>query len=209
MRQPLTDGGECGPDDSFDVFIWKGHCSCLVNVLGEEPKTPWDDRRGFMVLDPWVHTAAVIWKKPSFTKWRTDLAADDWYESPITFEMFCGVHRSSVCQPIHQDVLRGFPASSRLGALIAMTNMRLGTCTARRCTFCTSGSLTTTGMGALCRAYGFDSRNPPGAEKRSDAKRTGLCRCAGWDAPDQGRSKLRRHRAGVFALALLHRRACR
>ncbi|MFO0654770.1 MAG: hypothetical protein U0787_06790 [Polyangia bacterium] len=88
MRQPLTDGGECGPDDSFDVFIWKGHRSCLVNVLGEEPKTPWDDRRGFMVLDPWgPYGGSDLEETVVHEMAHGSQAADDWYESPITFEM--------------------------------------------------------------------------------------------------------------------------
>jgi hypothetical protein len=33
MRPAITDQGECGPDDAFDVFVWKGHRSCLVDVL--------------------------------------------------------------------------------------------------------------------------------------------------------------------------------
>jgi hypothetical protein len=57
MRPAITDRGECGPDDAFDVFVWKGHRSCLVNVLSGDSSTAWDDRRGYMeallyVLEP-------------------------------------------------------------------------------------------------------------------------------------------------------------
>lgn len=88
MRPAITDGGECGPDDSFDVFIWKGHRSCLVNVLGGNPATPWDDRRGYMVLDPWgPYGGAELEETVVHEMAHASQAADDWYESPVTFEM--------------------------------------------------------------------------------------------------------------------------
>ncbi|MCP3063751.1 hypothetical protein LXT21_33750 [Myxococcus sp. K38C18041901] len=88
MRPALTDGGECGPDEAFDVFVWKGHRSCLVNVLSGEASTPHDDRRGFMVVDPWgPYGGAELEETVVHEMAHASQAADDWYESPITFEM--------------------------------------------------------------------------------------------------------------------------
>src|SRR6218665_1071326 len=88
MREPLTDGGDCGPDDAFDVFVWKGHRSCLVNVVSSEPSTPWDDRRGFMVVDPWgPYGGEELEETVVHEMAHASQAADDWYEAPITFEM--------------------------------------------------------------------------------------------------------------------------
>ena len=88
MRAALTDGGECGPDAAFDVFVWKGHRSCLVNVLSGEPTTAWEDRRGFMVVDPWGPYGGVELEETVVHEMaHASQAADDWYEAPITFEM--------------------------------------------------------------------------------------------------------------------------
>ncbi|WP_335928986.1 hypothetical protein [Myxococcus xanthus] len=88
MRPAITDQGECGPDEAFDVFVWKGHRSCLVNVLSGDPSTPWDDRRGFMVVDPWgPYGGPELEETVVHEMAHASQAADDWYESPITFEM--------------------------------------------------------------------------------------------------------------------------
>jgi hypothetical protein len=88
MRPALTDRGECGPDEAFDVFVWKGHRSCLVNVLSGEDSTPWEDRRGYMIVDPWgPYGGAELEETVVHEMAHASQAADDWYESPITFEM--------------------------------------------------------------------------------------------------------------------------
>jgi hypothetical protein len=88
MRPAITDKGECGPDDAFDVFVWKGHRSCLVNVLSGDDSTPWDDRRGYMIVDPWgPYGGPELEETVVHEMAHASQAADDWYESPITFEM--------------------------------------------------------------------------------------------------------------------------
>jgi hypothetical protein len=88
MRPALTDNGECGPDDAFDVFVWKGHRSCLVNVLSGDSSTAWDDRRGYMVVDAWgPYGGPELEETVVHEMAHASQAADDWYESPITFEM--------------------------------------------------------------------------------------------------------------------------
>ena len=88
MRPAITDRGECGPDDAFDVFVWKGHRSCLVNVLSGDVSTAWDDRRGYMVVDPWgPYGGPELEETVVHEMAHASQAADDWYEAPHTFEM--------------------------------------------------------------------------------------------------------------------------
>lgn len=88
MRPPLTDQGECGPDEAFDVLVWKGHRSCLVHALSGEASTPWEDRRGYMIVDPWgPYGGPELEQTVIHELAHASQAADDWYESPISFEM--------------------------------------------------------------------------------------------------------------------------
>jgi hypothetical protein len=88
MRPALTDNGECGPDDAFDVFLWKGHQSCLVDALSENSSTEWDDRHGFMVVDAWgPYGGPELEETVVHEMAHASQASDDWYETPHTFEM--------------------------------------------------------------------------------------------------------------------------
>jgi hypothetical protein len=88
MRPALTDEGECGPDDAFDVFLWKGHESCMVDALSGDTSTPWDDRRGYMVIDAWgPYGGPALEETVVHEMAHASQAADDWYESPHAFEM--------------------------------------------------------------------------------------------------------------------------
>jgi hypothetical protein len=88
MRPAITDNGECGPDAAFDVFVWKGHRSCLVNVLSGDTSTAWDDRRGYMVVDAWgPYGGPELEETVVHEMAHASQAADDWYEAPHTFEM--------------------------------------------------------------------------------------------------------------------------
>jgi len=88
MRPPVLDKGECGPDDAFDVFVWKGHRSCMVNVLSGDSSTEWDDRRGYMIVDAWGPYGGLELEETVVHEMaHASQAADDWYESPIAFEM--------------------------------------------------------------------------------------------------------------------------
>ncbi|AKQ66354.1 hypothetical protein A176_003266 [Myxococcus hansupus] len=88
MRPAITDQGECGPDAAFDVFVWKGHRSCLVDVLSGDVSTPWDDRRSFMIVDPWgPYGGEELEETVVHEMAHASQASDDWYESPVMFEM--------------------------------------------------------------------------------------------------------------------------
>ncbi len=50
---PLPDKGYCGPDSSFDVFLWRGRESCWVDEIAGSPSSPWGGRMSYMAVDPW------------------------------------------------------------------------------------------------------------------------------------------------------------
>lgn len=88
MRPALTDHGACGPDNDFDVFVWKGHRSCLVDVIEPEPSTSWDDRTGYMIMDPWgPYGGPELEETVVHEMAHASQAADDWSEAGITYEM--------------------------------------------------------------------------------------------------------------------------
>ncbi len=88
MRPALSDHGECGPDDALDVFVWKGHRSCLVDVVSGDSSTEWEDRRGYMVIDAWgPYGGPQLEETVVHEMAHASQAADDWYESPVFFEM--------------------------------------------------------------------------------------------------------------------------
>jgi hypothetical protein len=85
---PIGDGGTCGPDDGFDVFLWRTMRSCGADVLGESAETDWDDYVAFMILDPWGPYGGE--KLPALAAHELNhaiQAAYDWWETPIFFEM--------------------------------------------------------------------------------------------------------------------------
>lgn len=88
MRPAIPDRGECGPDDAFDVFVWKGHTSCKVDALSGDSSTEWDDRRGYMIIDAWgPYGGSDLEETVIHEMAHASQASDDWYESPILFEM--------------------------------------------------------------------------------------------------------------------------
>lgn len=91
---PPADGGECGPDESFDVFVWQGKETCFVQVIHEglEEKykivTPWGGRRSYMVVDPWgKYGKAILGQTIAHEFNHASHAAEDWYDSAAAFEM--------------------------------------------------------------------------------------------------------------------------
>lgn len=88
FRSPLDDGGSCGPDGRFDVFIWAGIDECYVDIIGPEPDTSWDDRLAFMVVDPFgPYGGDVLDVTVAHELNHACQAADDWWESAFVFEM--------------------------------------------------------------------------------------------------------------------------
>jgi len=83
---PPGDGGDCGPDDRLDVFLWPGQEITYVEQLGEILSTPHEDATVFMVVDPWaadIDLAEVIHHELN----HACHAGDDWWEPVTVFEM--------------------------------------------------------------------------------------------------------------------------
>lgn len=92
---PLPDSSnECGPDEKFDVFIWKGKETCFVNAIHEDPEekyriaAPWGGRTSYMVVDPWgKYGGDILLQTMAHEFNHASHATDDWYESGDVFEM--------------------------------------------------------------------------------------------------------------------------
>ncbi len=85
---PPSDVGSCGPDGSFDVFIWRGNRSCFVDTISDEIVTPWGARASFMLLDPWgPYGGAILDQTIGHEFNHASHAADDWHEAGDAFEM--------------------------------------------------------------------------------------------------------------------------
>ena len=88
FRPPLPDGGQCGRDERFDVFLWRDHVESAVDVLAPHPQTDWDDWISYMVLDPWgPYGGDQLGATIAHELNHACQAADDWWESPVVFEM--------------------------------------------------------------------------------------------------------------------------
>ncbi|MCE9575686.1 MAG: hypothetical protein K8W52_21220 [Deltaproteobacteria bacterium] len=88
FRPPVDDTGACGPDGALDVFLWRGHEECYVDVLGEDAATPYDDRQAFLVIDPWgPYGGAHLDTTTAHELDHVFQAADDWSDAPIVYEM--------------------------------------------------------------------------------------------------------------------------
>ncbi len=88
FRPPIDDGGRCGPDGAFDVFLWAGHDECFVDVIGEDASTAWDDRYAYLVVDPWGTYGGPILDTTVAHEFNHALqAADDWSDAAIVYEM--------------------------------------------------------------------------------------------------------------------------
>jgi hypothetical protein len=89
FRPPLPDGGLCGPDGAFDVFLWRGYKGSYVDVLGPNDEAPWDDRFAFMVLDAWgPYGGDLLEATVAHELNHACQAADDWSESAFVGEMW-------------------------------------------------------------------------------------------------------------------------
>ena len=91
---PLGDAGECGPNNSFNIFLWRGKVSCYVDSIHEsEPEkdpiaTPWGGRRAFMVVDPWgKYGKDILGQTLAHELNHASQAVDDWYAPGDVFEM--------------------------------------------------------------------------------------------------------------------------
>ena len=88
FRPPLPDAGRCGPDDRLDVFVWAGVDECYVDVVGENPATPYDDEYAYLVVDPFgPYGGAILDTTVAHELDHVMQSADDWDDLPIAYEM--------------------------------------------------------------------------------------------------------------------------
>lgn len=85
---PPSDTGMCGPDGSFDVFLWRDHRSCFVDIISEKIVTPTGGRASYMLLDPWgPYGGEMLAQTIGHELNHASQAANDWHEIAISFEM--------------------------------------------------------------------------------------------------------------------------
>ena len=84
---PLPDEGLCGPDERFDVFIWRGLEECYVDVLDVNPATDWNDWFAYLTLDPWgPYGGDLLDSTVAHELNHACQASDDWWESELILE---------------------------------------------------------------------------------------------------------------------------
>ena len=96
FEPPLPDAGECGPDERFDVFIWRGKVTCFVQIMHEgledkylfSPQAPWGGRTAYMVVDPWgKYGGKILGQTMAHELNHASHAREDYYEAGDVFEM--------------------------------------------------------------------------------------------------------------------------
>jgi hypothetical protein len=85
---PLDDGGDCGPDGRYDVFIWRGIDGAFVDAIAENPLTPHDDYTTYMAISIAGSTGQGLLDTTLAHEFNhAAQASDDWWESALFFEM--------------------------------------------------------------------------------------------------------------------------
>lgn len=85
---PLADGGACGPDDRYDVFLWRGADGAFVEAIEDNPDTVHDDFTTYMAIDVFGSFADGFLDTTLAHELNHALqASDDWWESALIFEM--------------------------------------------------------------------------------------------------------------------------
>lgn len=85
---PPDDGGQCGDDGDFDVFLWQGSDAAYVEAFADIPSTAWGDQLVYMVIDPWgPYGGEILDTTVAHELNHAMQAADDWFDTPIAYEM--------------------------------------------------------------------------------------------------------------------------
>ncbi len=85
---PLDDGGRCGPDGRYDVFIWRGIQGAFVESIAENPLTPHDDYLTYMAMNITGSNGTTLLETTLAHEFNHSVqASDDWWESASVFEM--------------------------------------------------------------------------------------------------------------------------
>jgi hypothetical protein len=84
---PLPDQGRCGPDERFDIFIWRSYRAGTGDVIAPNPDTPWDDYFAYLILDPWgPYGGDILDGTVAHELNHAMQAVHDWNEAPFFFE---------------------------------------------------------------------------------------------------------------------------
>ncbi len=85
---PLPDGGQCGPDNHYDVFLWRGLDGAFVESIADYPATAHDDVTSYIAINPFVPVDRQFVDTTLAHEFNHALqASDDWWESAAIFEM--------------------------------------------------------------------------------------------------------------------------
>jgi hypothetical protein len=85
---PLDDGGNCGDDGRFDVFIWRNVDGAFVDTVADNPVTPYDDYATYMAIDAFGPYGGELLDTTLAHEFNHALqASDDWWESAFIYEM--------------------------------------------------------------------------------------------------------------------------
>jgi len=85
---PLDDRGACGPDGAYDVFLWPGVDGAFVDSVAANPATPHDDYSTYMAIDALGPYGGDYFDTTLAHEFNHAVqASDDWWESPLIFEM--------------------------------------------------------------------------------------------------------------------------
>jgi hypothetical protein len=88
FRPPLSDLGQCGPDASFDTFIWRTYRGAAADVVATNEATWWDDYSTYLIVDPWGPYGGELLNATTAHELNHAMQASyDWWESNILFEM--------------------------------------------------------------------------------------------------------------------------
>jgi len=85
---PLDDGGACGADGRYDVFLWAGVDGAYVEAVADNPRTPYNDYSTYMAIDPNGAYGGDLMDTTLAHEFNHAVqASDDWWENPLIFEM--------------------------------------------------------------------------------------------------------------------------
>jgi hypothetical protein len=85
---PLADGGECGPDDRYDIFLWRGLDGAFVEAIADYSATAHDDFTTYMAINAFAPSENdFVDTTLAHELNHAAQASDDWWESALIFEM--------------------------------------------------------------------------------------------------------------------------
>ncbi|MFZ1538227.1 MAG: hypothetical protein WAT23_12685 [Chromatiaceae bacterium] len=90
FREPVPDEGKCGPDERFDIFLWKGRSSCAVDAIDpkDEGGVSCHPTMTYMFVDPWGKYGGDVLRQTMGHEFNhASQGVLDWNETLIALEM--------------------------------------------------------------------------------------------------------------------------